>query len=62
MYNKLRSNNSNNIFLKQTKIMKNGETTDSVISIDKMQNISWRRRKDARPPEIIEAAKKNIGR
>ena len=38
--------------------MKNGETIDSVISIDKMQNISWRRRKDARPPEIIEAAKK----
>ena len=38
--------------------MKNGETINSVISIDKMQNISWRRRKDARPPEIIEAAKK----
>ena len=38
--------------------MKNGETIDSVISIDKMQNISWRRRKDARPPEIIEATKK----
>ena len=38
--------------------MKNGETIDSVISIDKMQNISWRRREDARPPEIIEAAKK----
>ena len=38
--------------------MKNGEKIDSVISIDKMQNTSWRRRKDARPPEIIEAAKK----
>lgn len=38
--------------------MKNGESIDSVISIGKMQNISWRRRKDARPPEIIEAAKK----
>ena len=38
--------------------MKNEESIDSVISIGKMQNISWRRRKDARPPEIIEAAKK----
>ena len=38
--------------------MKNGESIDNVISIGKMQNISWRRRKDARPPEIIEAAKK----
>ena len=38
--------------------MKNGESIDSIISISKMQNISWRRRKDARPPEIIEAAKK----
>ena len=38
--------------------MKNGESIDNVISIGKMQNISWKRRKDARPPEIIEAAKK----
>lgn len=38
--------------------MKIKEANNSVVSIDKMQNTSWRRRKDSRPHEIIEATKK----
>tara|TARA_S200000501_G_scaffold225471_1_gene211365 strand:+ start:15857 stop:16498 length:642 start_codon:yes stop_codon:yes gene_type:complete len=33
-------------------------STKSVINIDTINNNSWKRRKDARPPEIIQASKK----
>ena len=38
--------------------MKIKKANNSVVSIDKMHNTSWKRRKDSRPHEIIEAAKK----
>jgi AcrR family transcriptional regulator len=38
--------------------MKNLNSKNSVVNIDNSQQSSWKRRKDARPPEIIEAAKK----
>jgi AcrR family transcriptional regulator len=38
--------------------MKNLNSKNSVVNIDNSQQSSWKRRKDARPPEIIQAAKK----
>jgi TetR/AcrR family fatty acid metabolism transcriptional regulator len=38
--------------------MKNLNLKNSVVNIDDSQQSSWKRRKDARPPEIIQAAKK----
>jgi len=38
--------------------MKNLNSKNSVVNIDDSQQSSWKRRKDARPPEIIQAAKK----
>jgi AcrR family transcriptional regulator len=38
--------------------MPNRDTKDSVVDINNLHQISWRRRKDSRPPEIILASKK----
>ena len=38
--------------------MKNLNSKNSVVNIDNSQQSAWKRRKDARPPEIIQAAKK----
>ena len=38
--------------------MKSLNSKNSVVNIDDSQQSSWKRRKDARPPEIIQAAKK----
>lgn len=38
--------------------MKNLNSKNSVVNIDNSEQSSWKRRKDARPPEIIQAAKK----
>tara|TARA_B100001113_G_scaffold215324_1_gene176595 strand:- start:2645 stop:3286 length:642 start_codon:yes stop_codon:yes gene_type:complete len=38
--------------------MKNQVSKNSVVKIKHLQNSSWKRRKDARPPEIIRASKK----
>jgi len=38
--------------------MKNLNSKNSVVNIDDSQQSAWKRRKDARPPEIIQAAKK----
>ena len=38
--------------------MKNLNSKNNVVNIDNSQQSSWKRRKDARPPEIIQAAKK----
>ena len=38
--------------------MKNLNSKNNVVNIDNSQQSAWKRRKDARPPEIIQAAKK----
>jgi AcrR family transcriptional regulator len=38
--------------------MPNRDSKDSVVDINNLHQISWRRRKDSRPPEIILASKK----
>ena len=38
--------------------MNSVNSKNSVVNIDSSQHISWKRRKEARPPEIIQAAKK----